>query len=435
MAVAELKTKATMDTTAYNKGADEIQAKSRQTGKAVAEANKPALNATEELRNKNKEIAKQYLQLLSPIALVIAGVRGIASAIQEYIKRGEEIEKNAKQIGISADYYAMVNASAKAAGLSADEFSAAMKRVADGKDSILELEQKWNDTADGIERAKIAMENFEALAIKSAKGGLSGVGESISNAIAFGVDALMGGAGTRSAAFRSVVQSGDYTIADFERIQRAIESQGIRMRDGDDMMLRKIIEDVRSERDKIRADERQAQIKREEDTLKGYVKQAGGDVGMAYSAYKTAYGSDAVSENAFRFAVAESITKEKEFADALQELKDSIDARKKATEKATKEQEDFDKWAKENREKGNAKLAKYNDAIANENKGFAQELSKIVGAIPSNYGFTASGGDIVGRERSSYNARMAKEDRALKVAEASEKHLARLENIEKSLEE
>lgn len=435
MAVAELKTKATMDTTAYNKGADEIQAKARQTGKAVADASKPALNATEELRNKNRELAKQYLQLLSPIALVVAGVRGITSAIQEYIKRGDEIEKNAKQIGVSADYYAMVNASAKAAGLSADEFNAAMKRVADGKDSILELEQKWNDTADGIERAKIAMENFEALAIKSTKGGLSGIGESISSAIAFGVDALTGGKGIKQAAFRSVVQSGNYTTEDYDRISKAITSQGIRMQEGDDLLLRKVIEDVRRERDKIRANERQAQVKREEDTLKSYVKQAGGDVGMAYSAYKTAYGTGAVSENAFRFAVAESVTKEKEFADALQELKDSIDARKEATEKATKEQEDFDRWANENREKGNAKLAKYNEAIASENKGFAQELSKIVGAIPSNYGFTASGGDIVGRERSSYNARMAKEDRALKIAEASEKHLARLENIEKSLEE
>jgi hypothetical protein len=435
MAVAELKTKATMDTTAYNKGADEVKAKAQEVAKAQVQASQKPLNAAEELRNKNKELAKQYLQLLSPIALVIAGVRGISTVIQDYVKRGEDLEKNAKQVKVSADYYAMVHASAKAAGVGVDEFNEAMKRVVDGKDSILELEQKWNGTADGIERAKIAMENFEALALKNAKGGLAGVGQSISSTIAFGVDAMMGGKGTRNAAFRSVVQSGDYTTQDFDRIRGAIESQGIRFREGDDMMLRKIIEDVRSEREKIRADERQAKFKREEETLRGYVKQAGGDIGMAYSAYKTSYGAQAVSENAFRFAVSESTTKEKEFADALQELKESIEARKKANDEATKKQEEFDKWAKENREKGTAKLEKYNEAIAQENKGFAEELSKIVGAIPASYGFTSSGGDIVGRERSSYNARMAKEDRALKVAEASEKHLQRLEKIEKSLEE
>jgi len=435
MAVAELKTKATMDTTAYNKGADEIQAKAKQTGKAVAEANKPALNATEELRNKNKELAKQYLQLLSPIALVVAGVTAIIKSVQEYAKAGEEIRKSAKELGVSADYYAMVNASAKAAGLSADEFNAAMKRVAEGKDYLLDLESKWNSVADATERGAAAAENFAKL-IRSemAKDG-GGIGERVSSNINMALDLITGGKATTRASARSIVQAGDYTVDDTSRILDAMRKSGLPAGEGVDLEVMKVIEDVRSEREKIRADERQAQIKREEDTLKGYVKQAGGDVGMAYSAYKTAYGSNAVSENAFRFAVAESTTKEKEFADALQELKDSIDARKKATEKATKDQEDFDKWAKENREKGTAKLAKYNDAIANENKGFAQELSKIVGAIPSNYGFTASGGDIVGRERSSYNARMAKEDRALKVAEASEKHLARLENIEKSLEE
>ena len=119
-------------------------------------------------REQSKEAVGQIVHMINPVILlstaIVAGVAKGVDAIRKHFEQGremarkanEDLQKNAKDLGVTADAYQAVRTQAQMAGKSVDEFNAAMKSVKEGKATIDEVAASFRMIGSGAQAAREA---------------------------------------------------------------------------------------------------------------------------------------------------------------------------------------------------------------------------------------------------------------------------------------
>ena len=160
MAVGKLKIETTNDTKAAEQSIDRLRYKAKA---ANAEEKKDGINFVKELKQKNEEAIKGMIGMLSPVVLIIAIIAGLAKAFTSLYQHGKKLRETAADIGVSAVSMADLDARAKAAGLSTEEFRTKLDELKAGKTTLEDIKKEMGGIGDKAKYAARMTRNLIAL--------------------------------------------------------------------------------------------------------------------------------------------------------------------------------------------------------------------------------------------------------------------------------
>lgn len=278
MATAKLTTRATLDTRQFERGVKEIKAAANSMATDIAQ--------------KNREVVKQFVQLASPVAALVAGVRGVAGAFRAAADAGDEMAKAARAVGVTANTYATLKASAEAAGLSAEQFSDALEKIKSGAADVDNLTAAWSRNGDAVERVNAltrAQSQLRAASLREGAG--NWLQRNITNPLAFAMSSISGD--ESEVQMRSILaaRGGKVTAEQLGKIGAELSNSNPLERIFNapvsvaEMTAKaeKMIAEYKSDLDNLRAESDRARLSK-------FVTAAGGDVERGYELYKAAIG-------------------------------------------------------------------------------------------------------------------------------------------------
>lgn len=462
MSTVELKSKATLDNSNFNQGIKEVE--------------KNGVNAMEEISQKNKQVTKSFLEVLAPMAMLVTAVRGGMQAFNALADQGKEINKSAKEMGVSANYFASIQANAKGAGLSTDQFNEALKKVKDGTESLESLNQKWLSTGDAISRAESLAQSFNAIQANDFREGLSTSQNWLQSKIinpAFGF--LMSSNAQPKAQVYNALASGNYSQNDVEKIVKdLVFNRKIKASEAQQMIGYGLQANaqIQQDRNTIKTNDQTNADKAESAVIKSIYDKTG-DKNKALSIYMELT-QTAIDAREFNRLLNLAITDQDRISKIVKARADVEKANLESAKNLEKIQADEAKQREEHAKartdffklfskmdnaqnaygiysksnlygkmsfedfKANVRGTRDNSteaqttrdiALADENAKFEQAKNDLRYTLPESYGLNQAGGDLVGRERSTYSMKMAEVNKQVEEIKLSNEHLKAIAEI------